>query len=148
MVCHCIHSIQDTYSSVEGSTIPPNQWAQALVIELLEATHGQWLYQYLQIHDKVYSTCITTRKEELQQEIEKQQEMGTEDLLDMDQCLAKINLEDLESSSGKRQEYWLVDICTAREASILWRQQQLNTCRRESTGRGICINISNPVQSG
>jgi hypothetical protein len=45
MVCHHIQSIQGTYSSVEFSTVPLNQWAQALVIKLLEATHGQWSYR-------------------------------------------------------------------------------------------------------
>ncbi len=84
----------------------------------------------------VSSTCITAHKEELQQEIEKQQEMWTEDLLDVDQYLAKINLKDLESSSGEPQEYWLVAICATQEASIPWRQQQVNTCRRELMGRG------------
>jgi hypothetical protein len=75
---------------------------------------------------------ITTRKEEILQEIERQLELGMEDFLDEDQCLAEINLNDLESSSSERQEYWLLAICAAREAGLLWRQQTSNNCRRRA----------------
>ena len=48
--------------------------------------------------------------------IEAQQDMGWEDLVEEDQYLAEVNLEDLEHTSGKRQEYLLVAIQVAREA--------------------------------
>ncbi len=64
-------------------------------------------------------TQATQCKEELQQEIEAQQEQGYEGLLEEDQYLAEVNLDNLESSSGERQEYWLVAICAAREAGLL-----------------------------
>ena len=105
------------------------QWTEGLVIKLREATHGQWLYQCVQIHDKITGTRVTARKEEIQQEIERQLELGTEDLLDEDQYLGEIKLDDLENSSGERQEYWLLTICSAREACLLRRQQTSNTCR-------------------
>jgi hypothetical protein len=53
--------------------------------------------------------------------IEAQQDMGWEGLLDKDQYLAEVNLEDLEHTLGKQQEYWLVVIQAAREASRLQR---------------------------
>ncbi len=99
------------------------------MIKLLEATLGQRLYQCVQIHDKVTGTRVTAPKEEIQQEIERQLELRMEDLLDKDQYLAEINLDDLESSLGECQEYWLLAICTAREACLLRRQQTSNTCR-------------------
>ncbi len=43
----------------------------------LEATHGQWLYCSIQIHDRCKDTQATLGKEELQKEIEAQQEMDT-----------------------------------------------------------------------
>jgi hypothetical protein len=122
MVCRRAQDIQTIYSTAEGSSIPPLQWSEGLVIKLLEATHGQWLYRCEQINDKVTGSCITACKEEILQEIERQLELGTEDLLDEDQYLAEINLDDLESSSGERQEYWLLAIRAAREAGLLWRQ--------------------------
>jgi hypothetical protein len=89
-------------------------WSTGVIIKLLEVTHGQWLYRCTQVHDSATGTLRTTRKEELQQEIELQQDMGTAGLLDEDQFLAKVNLEDLETSSGKRQEYWLLAIQAAQ----------------------------------
>ncbi len=58
-------------------------------------------------------------KEELQWEIEAQQDQGFNNLLEEDQFLAEVNLEDLENTSGERQEYWLVAMCAAREARLL-----------------------------
>ena len=50
------------------------------------------------------------RKEEIQTEIEKQQEMGEESLLEEDKYLMEIKLDDLENSSGEQDEYWLLTI--------------------------------------
>ncbi len=40
-------------------------------------------------------------------------------LLEEDQYLEEVNLEDLESTSGERQEYWLVAMRAAREAGLI-----------------------------
>jgi hypothetical protein len=74
------------------------------VVKLLKTTHGQWLYWCVQIHDKVAGTCIIAHKEEIQCKIERQLELGTEDLLDVDQYLAEINTDDLKSGFGERQD--------------------------------------------
>jgi hypothetical protein len=68
-------------------------------------THGQWLYQCVQVHDRVSGTQATRYKEELQMAIEIQQDIGWGDLLEEDQYLAEVNLEDLKHTLGKRQEY-------------------------------------------
>jgi hypothetical protein len=119
MVCLGLREIQETYLVIEGSNVSPEQWTTGLVTRLLEATHGQWLYHCVQIHVRVKGTQATQCKEELQQEIEAQQEQGYEGLLEEDQYLAEVNLDNLESSSGECQEYWLVAIRAAREAGLL-----------------------------
>ncbi len=48
----------------------------------------------------------------------------------------EINLEDLEHTSGKRQEYWLVAIQAAREASRLQRLSQTDVHRRGAAIKG------------
>ena len=119
MVCKGMRENQMAYTIVERSSATPKQWTAGVVTKLLEATHGQWLYRCIQIHDRNKGTQATIRKEELQKEIEDQQEMGYDGLLEEDKFLAEVNLEDLENSSGERQEYWLVAIHAAREAQIL-----------------------------
>ena len=44
--------------------------------------------------------------------------------------LMEVNLEDLEHTSSKRQEYWLVAIQAVREASALEGLSQMNHLRR------------------
>ncbi len=51
------------------------------------------------------------------------------DLLEEDQFLAEVNLEDLENTSGERQEYWLVVMHAAREACLLYGVPQPDTGR-------------------
>jgi hypothetical protein len=114
-----IRNIQEMYMSVEGETASLTNWSTGLIVKLLEVAHGQWLYRCVQIHDKTRGTLATTEKEELQCEIEEQMEQGWSDLLEEDQYLAEVNLEDLEHSSGEKQQYWLLAIRAAREASRL-----------------------------
>jgi hypothetical protein len=56
--------------------------------------------------------------------------------MEEDQYLAEVNLEDLESTTGKRQEYWLVAICVARDESILQGDQITRQCHRRTAIRG------------
>ncbi len=120
MVCQQLREIQATYTSIKGSGIMLEQWTTGVVIKLLETTHGQWLYRCVQVHDRVQGTIATQWKEELQREIEDEQEQGFDGLLEEDQYLEEVNLEDLENTSGERQEYWLVVMRVAQEASVLW----------------------------
>ncbi len=94
------------------------------MVKLLEMTHGQWLYRCVQIHNKVIGTRIIAPKEGIQCKIERQLEIGMEDLLDVDQYLAEVNTNDLKSGSRECQEYWLLAIRAARKAGLHWRQQR------------------------
>jgi len=112
------------------------QWVTGVITELLETTHGQWLYRCVQVHDRFSGIQATQRKEELQMAMEAQQDMGWEDLTEEDQYLAEVNLEDLEHTSGERQEYWQVAIQAAWEASRLQGLSQSNVGRRRTARRG------------
>ncbi len=67
-----LQEMQTTYSTIGGSNVSPKQWTTGVVIKLLEATHDQWLYRCIQVHDRVQGTLATLWKEELQKEIEAQ----------------------------------------------------------------------------
>ncbi len=137
MVCQQLREIQATYTSIEGSGVMPEQWTIGVVIKLLEATHGQWLYRCVQVHDRVQGTIAPQRKKELQREIEDEQEQGFDGLLEEDQYLEEVNLEDLENTSGERQEYWLVAMQAAREASLLWGGTQNRGCTTAAQDRHL-----------
>ena len=52
-------------------------------------------------------------------EIEKKQELVTDSLEERDKYLMENNPEDLENTSDKKKQYWLLEICSARESSRL-----------------------------
>ncbi len=78
MVCTRMGQIQTQFHFREGTRTNPGRWAKGLILKLLEATHGQWLYRNVQIHDTVAGTQATLRKEEIQREIKEQMERGTD----------------------------------------------------------------------
>jgi hypothetical protein len=105
----------------------PKQWAKGVVLKLLEATHGQWIYRNVQIHNSVAGTQVTLRKEEMQQKIEEQMELGKAGLLEEDHWMVEVNLGDMETTSGEWEEYWLLAIQAAREAALLTRRRTQQT---------------------
>ena len=133
MICKKVRDIQVAHYTVCGPRTSPQRWAVGTIIKLLEAMHVQWLYRCIQTHDKASGTLRTLQKEELLREIDRQLDAGMDDLLEEDQYLAEVNMDDLETSSGERQENWLMAIRVAREASRL-RGLQRQMMRR---GNGI-----------
>ena len=123
MVCSHMRKIQSLHHFQEATRITPERWTKGLILKLLEASHGQWLYRNVQIHDSVAGTQATLWKEEIQHEIEEQMEMGSDGLLNKDLWMMEVNLRDLETTSGEQEEYWLVAIRAAREAATLTRQR-------------------------
>ena len=113
MICKEIGLIQRTHTGLQASRLSTGKWGVGQVTKLLEVTHGQWLYPNIQVHDKISGTLVTLRKEELQLEIERQQELGTAGLLDEDCRFAECSLGDLEDSSGTKETYWLLAIRVA-----------------------------------
>ena len=68
--------IQAECVDLGGSSLSLDNWAKGLAIKLLEATHGQWLYRNMLVHDTVSGLKAAERKEELQRKIEDQIELG------------------------------------------------------------------------
>ena len=64
-------------------------------------------------------------KEELMKEIEHQLDLGEEGLAEEDKFLLECNFDELATTNGKQQEYWILAIHAAREA-----------CRLRATARG------------
>ena len=123
MICTRMRHIQGEYVRSEGIAMTPERWAKGVILKLLEATHGQWIYRNVQIHDDVAGTRATMRKEEILRKIEEQMELGATGLLEEDQWMMEVNLGDMENSSGEAEEYWLLAIRAAREAAALARQR-------------------------
>ena len=102
-----------------GTPSTPKSWAKGIIVGMIEITHSQWLYRNVHVHDTVTELHATRRKEELQKEIQYQIQIGGEELTEDDKYLLGVNLEDMDTTSGERQEYWILAIQAAREARIL-----------------------------
>ena len=135
MISKEILPLQGEHIDAGGCNLTIDVWAQGLVTKLLEATHGQWLYRNVHVHDTVSGVAATARKEEIQQFIEDQLDMGGEGLDERDKFLLEINLADLETSSGEDQHYWLLQIEAARQDRAL-REQEDREQRQSSQNQG------------
>ena len=65
MVSKELIKIQTTYYETHGGKYTPTSWVRQLVIQLLEITHGQWLYRNVQVHDNVSGIVVTERKQKI-----------------------------------------------------------------------------------
>ncbi len=125
MISKEITSIQQQYYAVNGSRMSLKKWCSGSITRMRqEIMHGQWLYRNHVVHDPVSGTIAMAKKEELLLEIERQRELGDAGLLDEDKYLAEVNLEEMVSSLGERQHYWLLAIQTAQKHYELRAQQE------------------------
>ena len=62
MICKSIQDIQSIHATVSGSSISIKSWTSGLIIKLLEITHRQWLYRYIQVHDSTSGTLRTEKR--------------------------------------------------------------------------------------
>ena len=123
MISTEVYEIQRQAEVESRRSISIEKWGSGLVLKLLEVTHGQWLYRNVHVHDHIAGDLATKRKEEIKRLLEDQIEMGGIGMAEEDMYLLEINLDDLESSSGEDQAYWLVALQTARRVWELRREQ-------------------------
>ena len=123
MICKEARQLEEEYRIACGSWTTGIRWTEGLIIKLLEATHGQWLYRNIQVHDKIAGLAATAHKEEIQQQIEAQQAIGYVGFMEEDAFLGECNLNYLETMSGVEEQYWLLAVKAAREAASIEGRQ-------------------------
>jgi hypothetical protein len=116
MVSKEILTIQGRAQETGKKKLPIQSWCAGLVTRLLEVTHGQWLYRNVHVHDILTGDIATRRKEDIRRELLDQIEIGGEGLVEEDKYLLEINLDELDTSSGEEQTYWLLALRAARVA--------------------------------
>jgi hypothetical protein len=120
--------IQDSYLRVRGSAWSSEKWVTRLITQLLQVTHGQWIYRCILVHDCTTGTLMNQHKAEILEEITKQLFLGAELLMEDNKFLLEYNLLDIVTTNGKQQEYWLLAIQAAREAGRIQTQAQQQHC--------------------
>jgi len=113
-------AIQSAYLLQHQSTRLVSTWLLGLTMQLLQVTHCQWIYRCVVVHDRSTGTLVMAHKEELMKEIEHQLDLGEEGLAEEDKFLLECNFDELATTNGEQQEYWILAIQAAREACRLW----------------------------
>jgi hypothetical protein len=119
MVSSKLLPIQSAYLPQCNFSHQAASWISGVITQLLQVTHSQWIYPCVLVHNRTTGTIISSHKEELLKEIDHQLTLGPEDLSEEDRFLLECNFDELMSMSGEQQEYWLLAIQAAREASRL-----------------------------
>lgn len=91
MVSSEVLKLQSEFVVVQGMGMPMKRWSRGLITKLLEVMHGRWIYRNLLVHDRSSGVLAIWKKEELQKEIQRQQELGDEGLDEADNFLLEIN---------------------------------------------------------
>jgi hypothetical protein len=117
MVSSKLLPIQSAYLCNSKSSSGATQWISGLITQLLQVTHTQWIYQCVLVHNCTTEVLISPHKDELLKEIDHQLSLGPEGLEEEDRFLVECNFDTLTTTNGEQQEYWLLAIQAAREAS-------------------------------
>jgi hypothetical protein len=119
MVSSKLLPIQSAYLLNSKSSSRAMQWISGLITQLLQVTHTQWIYQCVLVHDRSTGVSISSHQEELLKKIDHQLSLGPEGLEEEDRFLLECNFDTLTMADGEQQEYWLLAIQAAREASCI-----------------------------
>jgi hypothetical protein len=120
-----LSAVQSVYLLQHQSTCQVSKWLSGLITQLLQVTHGQWIYRCVLVHDRSTGTLISAHKEDMLKEIEHQLALGDEGLAEEDKFLLECNFDELVTTNGEQQEYWILAIQAAREV-----------CRLRAAARG------------
>jgi hypothetical protein len=86
-------------------------------------------------------TLTSVHKEDLLKEVENQLAIGPEGLDEQDQFFLEYNFNEMATTTGKAQEYWLLAIQAAREVSHICRAKaDTEQQRAAGTGRRWAIS--------
>jgi hypothetical protein len=119
MISNKLMAIQSTHFHTTGKSYRAMRYITGFITHLLQVVHTQWIYRCALVHDRNTGVLILAHKADLLKEIEHQLALGLEGLAEEDRFLLECNLDDISSTTGKLQGYWLLGIQAAREASRL-----------------------------
>jgi hypothetical protein len=117
------------------SSLNTARWITGLITQLLQVTHTQWIYRCILVHSRTTGTLILAHKEDLLKEVKNQLAICSEGLDKQDRFLLVCNFDEMATTTGEDQEYWLLAIQAAREASRICRAKA-NMEQQHAVGTG------------
>jgi hypothetical protein len=133
MVSNKLFPIQSAVSHSSRSSSNAMRWISGLIMQLLQVMHTYLIYQCILVHNCMTGTLISAHKKELFNEVENQLNIGPDGPNEQDWFLLECNVDELANTTGEHQEYWLLAIQAAREASRT-RTGQADTDQQGAVG--------------
>jgi hypothetical protein len=124
VISHRLLPIQSAHFHTAGKSYRTTRWIAGLITQLLQVTHMQWIYRCMLVHDRTTGVLISMHKADLLKVIEHQLSLGPDELAEENQFLLECNFDNITSTSGEAQGYWLLGIQAAREASRICHKRQ------------------------
>ncbi len=140
MVSSKLLPIQSAVSHSSRSSPSAEQWITGLITQLLQVTLTQWIYQCALVHDRMTGTLISAHEEDLLKEVKSQLAIGPDGLNGQDRFLLECNFDELATTTGQQQEYWLLAIQAAREVSRI-RTAKADVEQQRESGNGLETGI-------
>lgn len=85
---------------------------QQFITHLLQISHGQWIYCNKVVHNKTSGLHCNNEKSWLQEHIDEELCQEVQHLWPEDWYLMMFELDNLDTTAGKWQEYWLLAVET------------------------------------
>ena len=111
-----LKNLQALWLQTEPTRMTIDTWMRGLIEKLLALTHSQWIYRNITKHHHTNGTIKLEAKQDVMKEIERQLELGLNNLPPESKFLLEIDTTDLMSSEIESQQYWLFSIEAARAA--------------------------------
>ncbi len=132
MVSSKLLPIQSAYLLQCNSSYQASKWILGMITQLLQVTHTLWIYRCVLVHNWTIGMLISAHKEDLLKEIKHQLTLSPVSLAEEVRFLLECHFDKLILTTREQQEYWLLAIHAAREASRIFAeamsmQQQRNT---------------------
>ena len=93
-----------------------DDWMRGFITKLLEISHSQWIYRNLTKHHASQGRIALKAREDLMREVERQLDLGLNNLPPESQCLLEIDPADLFCRTTEKVQYWLNATLAARAA--------------------------------
>lgn len=126
-----LKAFQQNYCASIGSRMNGSDWARALVLKLLDISHGQWMYRNFLLHNKCRGHLKLSRQADVLTEIAILAESRPEDIPPESRFLLEVETVNLDTQSLARQEYWVAAMKAALKAGRRCGHRQPRATRQQ-----------------
>ena len=101
-----VGEIQRYFLRQSDTRLTVDSWLKGFVGKLLEMTHAQWIFRCITKHHRTKGTIVLKATEDLLQEVERQLNMGADNVSENDRWMLELDMEQSLSFSLADKQLW------------------------------------------